>query len=220
MIVVMWTGLITSGLFFAFLAFLMLRQKVTKLKSREEIFELLESGVYNETKVLHVLAGEANIQIYAKLCPGIEKSIKEKPDADATFVVGPELSYWNKMKELVGDDHHLVGGCSDDAVLDMHPLFRLFNKYPSNVKLYCKTGPNNERHFAVGDDFLYIEKYHKPLGEDGAVFIKNPSFFLKKRYQQKRRASLELPGLLEIKNVQNIKESVRFGHPVTESGLS
>lgn len=214
-IITLWIGF---GLFAAahlYLVIMLLFQRVKKLRSRDEIFDFLEDGVYSRTNDLRVLAGEANIGIYHKLCADIDKALSNRQNAKATFIIGPELSYWNKNSRYLKDGF-ISDGCSDPTVLQMHPLFPLIGKYPNRLSVFLKTDANNEPHFAVGDDFVYVESNHKPLEESTAMFIDHPSILLKLKYRRKYRKFMSDNKLQEIKSAQDIKRFVKFNHVVDD----
>lgn len=101
------------------------RQKERKLSSKEEIYNVMQDDVYQKnTQNINVVAGEANIEIYDKLCAITKRKLIDASLKSASFIVGPILSTWDSQREVLGSDQKIKSDYQTTGkIKDLHPIF-------------------------------------------------------------------------------------------------
>ncbi len=166
------------------------RQKERRLSSKEEIYEAMQDEVYQKNTLhLDVVAGEANIEIYWKLCKIIQNKLSEGSLEMVNFIIGPSLSTWETEKTVLDHlDKIKPEFQKPGKIKELHPLFQLLLDYPDKVNVYYKkpnTKIENEPHFVLTDTLIYTERPHKPLNESKAMIIENPNILMRNKYSKK-----------------------------------
>ena len=164
-----------------YFVWLVARQKYKIILSEGELKESLKDIYRNVKGEVFVHAGEANFKTYSQLKPVIENFLNQDPENRVVFVLGPVISVsedvFRKLRERKLDEL---------APEEIHPLFDLLLKHPDKVELYYKKDDffRDINHFALGGKYLYMEAFHKPLEERKAILVENPTFPLKKKYEE------------------------------------
>lgn len=193
------------------------RQKERKLSSKEEIYNVMQDDVYQRnTQNIDVVAGEANIEIYDKLCSITKRKLVDASLESASFIVGPILSTWDSQQEVIRisdqkikSEYQITG-----KIKDLHPIFELFLDFPEKVSVYIKKSNSNienEPHFVLTDSLVYKERLHKPLDENKAVIIENPNRWMHNKYRKKLDEIKASSEVIKLNSEKDVWSNVRFG---------
>jgi len=198
---------------YVILSFFILSQKESIVRGRDEIYMSMNKVYQKKTKTLKVLAGEANKNVYIKLCELIEQKFDEGTLQKVIFAVGPTISIFSEDMKYIDSNGKFNNQI--DSIIELHPIFKLYQKYNQQVEIYYKKNNEyiNDSHFVITDNILYVEKPHQPLEETDAVIINNPNPFLKYKYQRKIKNLLNKNDLIKINSIQDLTNIKFYDFP-------
>jgi len=192
-------------------AMILIRQNERVIGNKGELYAAIEEVYSRHISNLKVVAGEANKEIYEKLCPKMKKLLNENPKDTISIVIGPNISIFKEDLNMV-DENGKLKTASDSSKI--HPIFNLKTdaELGSRVSIYYKTGTkySDESHFILSDQLIYNEKPHRLLQETVAVIIEQPNVLMKKSYVKDFNRIINYQSVEELFSEQDIKEKVTF----------